>query len=206
MLTTGTPITRTRIGNSTRPWRRRCDLAPRDLKNNRAGRISTKQMLVLVYKGVAPLVGLMIPLLGVMLMAGTVMLAEPWLSTIYWFLGALVFGALAVLANGVILKRRLLLLAVDLMLGRTAQVEGRVTASRAEEMEDGINQIMRKQTLTYYFVQGGRSLQVPEGAYEELYSVGGVGHFRLHFTPYSQFLLSMEAPRRTVADDEARNL
>lgn len=186
----------------------------RDLRNNRKGRLSLKQRVVLMYKGVVPLLKLLIPFLGVLLMVGTVIVVGPWLSTklrflvnfsgtIFWFLGALIFGILALLANGVYLTRRLCLVALDLLFGSTAHADGRVTVSRAEEIEDGINQIMRARTVTCYFIQSGQSFEVSEEAYQELYNAGGIGHFRLHFTPYSRFLLSMEAPRSAQTPEEA---
>jgi hypothetical protein len=176
---------------------------PADLANNRAGRISTKQMLALTYKGIVPLLGLIIPLLGLMVLAGTFYLFGPWImhrvfllikvgGYLMMGLGALLLGVLALLANAVIASRRLLLLTVDLAMGKSAQAVGKVTVSHSDDIEDGIDQILRKRTLMYYFVQSGRSFQVPKEAYDELRAIGGAGYFTLHFTPRSHFLLALE--------------
>lgn len=176
---------------------------PADLSENRAGRISTKQMLALTMKGIVPLLGLIVPFLGVIATAIALALFGPWIIGKLVFLlklgkylamglGVVGFGLLAILANGVIASRRLLLLVVDLAVGKSAQSTGKVSISHSDDIEDGINQVLRKRTLLYYFVQGERSFQVPKEAYEELYAAGGVGHFKLHFTPKSQFLLAAE--------------
>jgi hypothetical protein len=189
---------------------------PADLNDNRAGRISSKQMLALTYKGIVPLLGLIIPFLGVIAAAVAVALFGPWIMTKVMFLlkfskylfmglGVVVFGLLAILANGVIASRRLLSLVLDLAAGKSAEVAGRVTVSHSDDIEDGINQVLRKRTLMYYFVQGERTFQVPKAAYDEVYNVGGAGHFRLHFTPRSQFLLSVEpwSGAKTEVRDQA---
>ena len=173
-----------------------------DLEENATGRISSKQMMALIYKGIVPLLGLIIPFLGVIALAASLALFGPWilmkLSFLLKFskyvmvgLSALGFGLLAILANGVIASRRLLLLVADLVTGKSAVAVGKVTVSRSDEVEDGINQVTGKRTMMYFFVQGARSFQVSKEAYDELYDIGGAGHFRIHFTPRSHFLLSM---------------
>jgi hypothetical protein len=186
-----------------------------DLKDNREGRISTKQMVALTYKGIVPLLGLIIPFVGVIATAVALALFGPLIIGKLLFLlklgkyvvmglGVVAFGLLAILANGVIASRRLLLLVLDLAMGKSAQLAGKVTVSHSDDIEDGINQVLRKRTMLYYFVQGEHSFQVPQTAYEELYANGGAGHLRLHFTPKSHFLLSAE-PSTAAATKEVRD-
>ena len=174
-----------------------------DIDENETGRISTKQMLALTYKGVVPLMGLIIPLVGLLVLVGSVALFGPWvlmkLSFLLKFskylmfgLSALVLGALAILAKGVVASRRLVFLLVDLATGRSQQAVGKVSVSRSDEVEDGINQISGKRTEMFFFVQGQRTFQVAQSAHDELQAMGGVGYFKINFTPRSHYLLSMQ--------------
>lgn len=179
----------------------RCNAS--DLTVNRAGRISTKQMLSLMYRGIVPLLALLIPMLGLLMLAAAFYWFGPWLVTkVYLMLkfgsyikmgvSVLALGTLAVLANGVVASRRLLLLVVDLAIGKSVNTVGRVTLSRSDDIEDGIDQILRKRTVMYYFVQRGRAFQVSQEAYDELYEQGGVGYFKPYFTPHSHFLIAID--------------
>lgn len=160
-------------------------------------------MLVLFSRGIVPLLSVIIPLLGVIGLAVALYIFGPMIAHRLLFLlkfgkylmlalGSVGLGLLAVLAKSVIESRRMIFLLGDIAMGKAEQAVGRVSVSRSDDVEDGLDQILRRRTQMYYFVLGEKSFRVSQEAYDELYDTGGRGWFRVYFTPRSHFLLSIE--------------
>jgi hypothetical protein len=177
--------------------------APADIAENTQGRISSGQMITLFAKGVLPLMGLIIPLLGLLILGVILYFFLPHLMLKVRFLlfvgkyvmpaiGAFAFGLLAILAKSVMASSRLTNLLADVAGGKAAHTIGRVSISRSDEVEDGINQIFNKRTQVHFFVVKGEYFEVTEEAHNEMHNVGGAGWYSLYYTPRSKFLLSIE--------------
>ncbi|MBY0505555.1 MAG: hypothetical protein K2X03_16700 [Bryobacteraceae bacterium] len=185
---------------------RTCSFTEADLVENRQGRMSSAQLVRVSAKAVWPILALGVPLVGLVLMAVFAGTVFPYIITkvrlmmtmgkyVVAFGGALVFGLIALVINFVLHSERLLLYLADLASGKVLSDSGRLHATKGEEIQDGIDQILRRKTLTYNFVVKGQTYQVSEAAYDALLDQAG-SVFRVYFTPKSRFLLSIEPFRQ----------
>ncbi len=176
-----------------------------DLKENRAGRISSPQLMRLCLKAVVPFLAMGVPLLGLVVMIVMFAQIAPFLTAklsfllkfgqyVTAFLGAIVFGLIALLINFILHSERLLLLVLDMAAGKAGSEAGRLNTSKAEEIEDGINTVLRNKTTTLNYVVKGQNYQVSEAAYDAMVDSSG-SIFRVYFTPKSRYLLSIEPAR-----------
>jgi hypothetical protein len=176
-----------------------------DLKENRCGRMSSVQMMRLSAKAILPIIGLGVPLVGLVVMAFLAYEFYPMIMAkvrlmitmgkyIVVFFGALVFGAIALVINFILHSERLVMFLGDLASGKVASEVGRLHTSKGEEIQDGIDTILRRTTVTYNYVIKGQFYQVNERAFEALRDSSGTV-FRVYFTPKSHFLLSIEPGR-----------
>jgi hypothetical protein len=176
---------------------------PDDLAENAKGRISSKQMITLFAKGVVPLLGLIIPALGLVLlgialylMPAKFLLKISFLKALgkYVFagIGAFFCGILGILAKTIMASSRLGGLVIDVAQGKAAHAVGRVSVSRSDEVEDGINQVFNKKTLRYFYVIKDQYFEVSQEAHDEMQNQGGAGYYSVYHTPRSKFLLSIE--------------
>lgn len=185
---------------------------PADLADNARGRISSRQMMTLFVKGVVPLLGLIIPLFGLIVLGILLYFLLPHLVLKVRFLmfvgkyvmpaiGAFGFGLLAILAKSIMASGRLTNLIADVAAGQAAKTVGRVSISRTDEVEDGINQIFNKRTQTYFYVIQGEYFEVSQAAHDEMHNLGGARWYTIYHTPKSRFLLSIEPASQMQVDD-----
>ncbi len=181
-----------------------------DLAENRLGRMSTNQMIRLTIKAMLPIVMLGVPLLGLILMCVFAGEVFPYIMTkvrlmmamgkyLVAFGGAIVFGLIALVINFILHSERLVMFLADLAAGKSASESGRLHTSMGEDIQDGIDQILRRKTITYNYVLKGQSYQVSESGFDALRDHSG-SMFRIYFTPKSRFILSIEpaTPEQTT--------
>lgn len=173
-----------------------------DLTENRLGRMSNAQMVVISAKAVLPILALGGPLVGLAAMSFVAVEFFPYIITkvrlmlamgkyVVAFGGAIVFGLIALLINFILHVERLVTYLSDLAAGKVQSECGRLHTSKGEKIQDGIDQIVRRKTETFSYVIKGESYQVSEAAYDALVDHSG-SFFRVYFTPKSRFLLSIE--------------
>jgi hypothetical protein len=181
---------------------------PDDFAENVKGRISTRQLVQLLVRGVAPFLGTILQFVGLVVLGITLYFVLPMLGTRVRFLliigkyfvpaiGALAFGLLALLVKTVLTSKRFADLIFDMSQGKVAHTVGRVSVTRSEEVEDGIDQIFGRRTKTYFYVTKDHRFEVSEEAHSEMYHLGS-GWYSIYYTPRSMFLLSID-PRTGTA-------
>jgi hypothetical protein len=164
--------------------------------------MSSAQMRRLTFRAVVPILTLAVPLAGLIAMAFAAHMFYPLIASrvrlmlafgnyVVAFAGAMVFGFIALVINLILHSERLLLSVIDLASGKVAGETGRLLTSKSEEIQDGIDQILRRKTLTHSFVMRGHFYQVDESAYDALIDYPGT-FFRIYYTPRSRFLLAAE--------------
>jgi hypothetical protein len=126
-----------------------CGFKDSDLEENRNGRLSTRQMLRLIFVSVAPYFAMLITLTGLVALTVGLYYFGPLIAQrirlMYFFgkylivgIGAVFFGALAFLIKFLLASGRMIHLLRDLSEGKVTSVVGRLTTSQNEEVEDGI--------------------------------------------------------------------
>lgn len=187
-----------------------------DLAENIQGRISSAQMITLFAKGFLPLLGLIVPLLGIVALGLALYIMPTWIllkvsflkifgKYVFMGLSAIGCGILAILAKAIMASRRLTGLIADVAAGKSANTVGRVSVSRSDDVEDGINQMFNKRTMVYFYVIKDQYFEVSQQAHDELHNLGGAGWYSIHHTPRSKFLLSIEpATAAQVSGAQAR--
>jgi hypothetical protein len=177
--------------------------SPAALAKNARGGITLWQRVKLIFRAVTPVLGLIVPSFGLIVLAGLVYLCLPYLglgfrsfqlvSKVFLpVISAVGFGLLAILAKTILASRRLTGLLIDLLAGRAAHIMGRVSVTRSEEVEDGLNQLFHLRTNTYFYTVKGQQFEVSEEAHAEMFHLGGGGWYTIYYTPRSKFLLSIE--------------
>ena len=130
-----------------------------DLAENRKGRLSTPQLSRLTLGAVLPFAGLAVTAAGLVGIGAALTVGSEFvLSKVRLLLafskylmmgvGALFFGLLAFGVKFCLESGRMLRLLLDTIGGRVGTVTGRVTPSRSEEVEDGLNKIVNRKTET----------------------------------------------------------
>jgi len=107
------------------------------------------------------------------------------------FLGSVTFGCLMMLVGGLIKSgERTIGLMSDLSKGRVAVLQGRVWASRGEEMGEGLSRLFKRKAESFHYVLNDHYFEVSDvNAYEAIVEKE---FYRLYFTPQSKLLLSIE--------------
>ena len=117
-----------------------------DIEENKKGRLSTPQMVRLVFDAGVPFLGLLGTAAGLLTLAVTLYVAGPYVLTkirvvmalskyLMLGLGALFFGMIAFIMKFLLASGRVFLLLQDLMEGKVTSVTGRLTPSKAETVE-----------------------------------------------------------------------
>ena len=106
--------------------------------------------------------------------------------------GALFFGLVAFLVKFGVATGRILSLVRDMLEGKVSSVNGRLTTSKADQVEDGINRLTNQSTQTYSYVVKNEYFEVSQEAYEAMDGHTGA-NFRLYVTPRSRYLVALEA-------------
>ncbi len=176
-----------------------------DLQQNRAGRMSSAQMVRMTAKAIGPLLALALPLAGLVALVLTSATVYPYLMTkvrlllamskyVVGFASAIFFGFIALVINFLMHSERVILFVIDLAQGQAATEVGRLTTSKAEEVQDGIDQVLNRKTTTLNYVLKGNYYQVSEEAYDAMLDHSG-SLVRIYFTPRSRLLLAAEPAR-----------
>lgn len=177
----------------------------RDLSCNRQGEMSSLQMLKVLAKAILPVLGLLIPFMGLIAMGAFAATLFPFLAGkarllmmmgdyLLGFLAALLFGLIALIINFFCYSGRLLLYLWDLSQGKVRSDVGRLYVSKSEEVEDGVGYVLRTKTETYSCTIRSESYQISPEAHEALMEYAG-SLFRVYYTPKSRFLLALEPAR-----------
>lgn len=185
-----------------------------DLKENRLGRISTPQMMKVAVLGFTPFAGLFVSLLGILAVLIAILAGSEFvISTIrlllalskYLIMGAgvVLFGFIAFLVKMVLTSGRLIRLIADLAEGKVVAVIGRVTPSRSESVEEGIDKVLNRKTRTFNFVVKGEYFDVPESAHALMLEREG-SSFAVYVTPRSRYLVGLEFAAAAVTDPWAK--
>jgi hypothetical protein len=184
----------------------------KDIAENQAGKISTPQMVRLTLGGLLPFIGLVVTMVGICASLVALVLFGPLIMgkvrlmlalSKYLLLGisAVAFGTLAFIVKFFLASGRAIQLLRDLAFGKVTSVIGRLTTSRAEEIEDGFNQLTRQKSSTYSFVVKGEYFEVNEDAWSLMNNHDGGGTYRLYITPHSRYLLALEKAVSEAAAD-----
>jgi len=173
-----------------------------DLVENRQGRISGRQKVRLVFTALAPFVGMVATLIGLIGLAIACWLLGPMIMSKFRLalalskylvlgIGALFFGVIAFLIKFLLASGRVVSLIGDLATGAAAHATGRVTTSKSENVEDGVDQLTNHKTESFSYVVKGDYYEVSEEAHELMLQRSG-STFRVYFTPRSKYLLALE--------------
>ena len=107
------------------------------------------------------------------------------------FIGSVTFGCLMMLVGGVIKTgERTMGLMSDLSKGRVAVLNGRVWASRGEEMGEGLARLFKRKSESFHYVLGEHYFEVCDVTAHE--AIVDKEFYRIYFTPQSKLLLSIE--------------
>jgi hypothetical protein len=171
-----------------------------DLEQNRKGKISDEQRGRLFSMALYPIRYPGMALLGWLTFCFIVKTLVP---RIVLFIAALfgmktlgvVFGLITLACVGSLFVallrsgRKVVLLAQDLSAGTSTYLDGRVTVSREESTGLGMDRFHDQKRLQCWYVVKNEYFEVEEEAAEAL---PHNAMFRLHFTPRSKLLLSLE--------------
>jgi len=183
-----------------------------DLAMNKAGKLSTPQMTRLSFQVLGPFIGLVGTAIGLVTLAITLWTVGPMIATRVRLMltvgkylgvgvGALFFGLIAFIMKLILTSGRVFQFIVDLSQGKAVSVTGRMNASKAEDIEDGLNTITRKKTESYNCVVKGEYFGIKEETYSLLLDRSG-SNYTAYVTPRSRFLLALEP---AVADMNGRD-
>jgi hypothetical protein len=173
-----------------------------DLADNRLGKISSPQLVRLALGAMLPFAGMALSAAGLAGIAIGLAVGSKFIVAKVRYLlafskylamglGALFFGLLAFAVKFCLASGRIFLLLLDVMEGRVVTVSGRVTPSRSEELEDGLNTILNRNTETYSFVVKDEYFEVPGDAHSVMMENPGA-NFRLYVTPRSRYMVAIE--------------
>lgn len=184
-----------------------------DLAHNREGRLSTTQMIRIGIRAAIPfgamasaVFGLAGLAIGIAVGSEIVMASLAFLlkfsSYLLMGVGALFFGIVALLVKFVLASGRMFELLLDVIDGKVTEVTGRVSPSRSEELEDGLNAILKRKTESFHLVVKNEYYEIPENAYSVMMERAG-SIFRLFITPRSRFLVGLELPAAAASGAKA---
>ncbi|HEY3740326.1 MAG TPA: hypothetical protein VGL53_10800 [Bryobacteraceae bacterium] len=173
-----------------------------DLVMNKSGKLSTRQMIRLMFQVLGPFAGLLasaagLVALGILLfMAGPVILSRFRLMLrlgkyLTAGIGTLFFGLVAFIIRLILTSGRVAQFMLDLMQGNVTSTVGRMSATKSEEIEDGLSTLTRQKTETFNCVVKGEYFAISEEAFEILQECSG-GIYRAYMTPRSRFLVALE--------------
>ena len=171
----------------------------RELEENRQGRISSLQLFKLLGAIASPIAGPGMAMLGWFALLAVVYVLSPFipfgrklLMKYLWPVLGITAGGVLVLVIGLLQTfDKLVQVLADIASGKCATAQGRVSASKAEDTGEGIQQVFGGKISTYGYVLQGQHYPVGHDAYEALLPHSG-GVFKLHFAPRSKVLLSIE--------------
>jgi hypothetical protein len=169
-----------------------------DIEENKKGRLSTPQMVRLVFDAIGPFLGLVGTAAGLVSLVVMLYVAGPYVLTkvrvvmtlskfLLFGLSALFFGMVAFIINFLLASGRVFLLVQDLMEGKVESVTGRLTPSKAETAEE----VVERKTERFSFVVKGEYFAVSEEAHE-LMMLQGSGNFQIYVTPRRRYLVGIE--------------
>jgi hypothetical protein len=171
-----------------------------DLLTNRMNKISNSQMLRLAIQAMKPFYSAVITLVGWVIFVEVLRMFVPR------FIQAMLFGKAA---GGLILllgcvwavivgflqsSKLTVLLAMDVLKGETASVEGRVASSKTEEDTQGLEKFHGEKKWSYRYVIKDLEVEVTEQGYELLHTTYDQMRpkVKIYYTPKSKMLLSVE--------------
>jgi hypothetical protein len=180
-----------------------------ELAENRAGRISNQQMVKVARKALKPFETSAKALIGWLLFLLVIRTFVPSfvLKLASLFLGKSLGGMFLLITIGCIVSvvigllkstRLTFLLVRDLIQGKTAKAEGRVSASSEEEKGIGMDRLHGDNVATYYYVLKNEYYEVTPQGHEAL-EEGSL--YTIYFAPLSKLLLSIE-PQRGKTEPE----
>lgn len=172
-----------------------------DLEQNRAGRISPRQVVRLARWAWKPLwlsgsafFGWMLLVILVPLVApkflGKMLLKKALFPAITITFGAATAFVITLLRT----SRRTLMLAVDLWFGQADRLDGRATATQEEEELEGIGRLRGETATHYFYCIRMENFEVTGAAYTLLLEKYDRyrPYLRVYFAPRSKLLLSVE--------------
>lgn len=173
-----------------------------DLEQNRRGRISTKQLFKLIGAIFAPILGPTLAIVAWFVFLGLVYVLSPFLPSgrLLWILlknymwpliTITVGGALVLVVALMQMGDLFFQVLADLMMGRSATLQGRVSASKGVDDGEGVQRLFGQKVETYAYVLAGHHYRVNKDAYDALLPHSG-GVFKLHVACHSKVLLSLE--------------
>jgi hypothetical protein len=189
---------------------RSCRFDDEDLAENKAGKLTSRQMTRLVFSALLPFLGMVTSLIGLVVVGIGLYFFGPLITRrislmIYLgkyltlAVGALFFGLVAFIIKFLLTSGRIWNLLLDLSQGKVDSVTGRLTTSRQEEVEDGLASFTNRKTRTFSLVVNGEYFDVAQDAVDVLLERDG-GRYRVFVTPRSRCLVSLEP---TAADPDA---
>lgn len=183
----------------------------RDLIENRGGQLTGSQMMRVFFSALLPFVGMAMAAVGLLALAigfltgSTFLVAK--LSLVVKFgnlfavlLSALFFGVIAFIVKFLLASGRMLSLFLDLMQGKVAPVSGRMTTSRSDDIEDGVDTILKRKTEKFSLVIRNEYFEVSPEAHSVMAEKSGQ-NFCFYVTPRSRFLVSIESAGPAKAAD-----
>lgn len=177
-----------------------------DLALNKTGKLSAPQISRLARQVLVPFGGLVITAVGLVSGGIALLTAEPATRTKLLMglgkymmigIGAAFFGLLGFIVKLMLSSSRVFQFIRDMTDGKVACITGRMHASKAEGMEEGL----KKSKAAFNCVVKGEYYEIEEEAYEALFERSG-SNFTVYVTPRSRYLVAIEP---AVADLKARD-
>ena len=173
----------------------------KDLYRNQRGRITGRQMAMLLVKTIQPMWAATAALAGWGLLLGICTLLLPGL--VRWFVLKKIGGVTLGITVGVVgnfllcflqFSRRIILLQCDLVLRRADSIDGRVAPSWEEMDAAGLGKFRGDKIAVYKYCIRDHSFEVGRAAYELLLTKYGDfrPQVRIHYARYSRMMLSVE--------------
>ena len=173
-----------------------------DLELNKAGKLSTPQLIRLAGRVFGQFGGLILSAAGLAVLGFLLYMIGPSILTrvrlmmrlapfLMPAIIGLFFGVIALLMKLIFASGGVFQFILDAIDGKVTSVAGRMTTSKNEEIEDGLSTITKQKTETFSCFVKGECFSLSEGAYDELQHLSG-GNYRLYITPRSRQVASIE--------------
>ena len=174
-----------------------------DLAQNRAGKISDKQMGRLFSRAFQPLRYPLTALVGWLFACWVVKTVVPGIILMIVAIlggklmtavfGVITLGCVAAAFIGLLQSGRLTVLLIqDLSAGTASFMEGRLSVSREEDDGLGLDKFHDRKRRRSHFVMNNEYFEVDEEAAASARNLSLTGRFRLYFAPRSKLMLSLE--------------
>ena len=174
-----------------------------DLAQNRAGKISDKQMGKLFGRALRPVKYPLTALIAWLLACVIVRTVVPGIilaiiamvggKAMTAIFGAITLGCVAAAFIAMLQSGRLTALLIqDLKAGTASFMDGRLNISREEDDGLGLDQFHDRKHRRNHYVMNNEYFEVDEEAVALLHNQKPLGRFRLYFAPRSKLLLSLE--------------